>query len=1743
MFRGGYNGEVNPDLMSDREFEEYLRRNQGLFDGNDTADYTPKPKPVMIPVYAGPYGIRNTGDVAVIAKWLEDNGSIVPKNVVDVLTERCDSMLKIEELSRKADAETAQGRPGKTLPRITETENGFILPDINLSDYQHSYNGCWSCAYQLLLQSRGVNLTQFDIRNFRPQLTIEEAYSIEDGSVFDRDSVITMNEDRMSNPFESPDLAIRTVPNCAMHAVSFTSYRDLRDEAQNITPDAYLDNTADFAMVKISEAILEDHSPVALLVGNHYVTVVGIDGNDLLFKDSNGIDRTVDPNKTYRRNIRDFLSPILTMGYGKGVELNWISDIHIAKDGKTIYGLPEEGVYMDESGAVAFDPGANIGGLDIEGFRCQIGRQVIPRMHELATEGIAAREKAYLPAILNKDFLINEAKTRTESDEAALSAIDREHGVGPARQISVETTSATIPAPASDDAEKVPAKDETSTAPVKQPQASEPEQRSLSQEDFRNLFMDITASSKEMSRASSAVGNEQKINEPWDALKTLTGSRKALQKDFYAKSRLLLTANPVVLDSVLRQSLTPEQYERFDTERRKSIDFIVKGDKSGLLTADNVRYAQNSYLPNLISFIFTDDETSKKVIDQMYNTLSPGSINRIVNDVRGYRDISERDDRYEYLIESECARLTAAIPKDVGEKAALAKAALERANDRLKCLSRPYADDLSTASKHHDSIVSAGSKSRAAQFARNFDGGRFDGIFTTEGFSIDDVSPERSRDVEALMSVDVSLSEKYGDSVGRIMHKLDEMFSGVADDHFAGEEPTKKYAFRNLLSSENELVTALEEMDKRITGGGKLTDGDYDRITELEKKYSKDRDDILAIAGEVSGNFADIPFTEPGNVDITRTFGAPAEFAEDKSMQSRINGMYSCYAFCRSNGIKIDDFLKDPVGSVLTTAGEKLESMRISGIADPAKSVGSNLAAIVNMNATEPINKRIPKQYDLVLSSGRAMDALLCGETDPDKRSRINLVADRNNDLMALRGNQIAKENYLYDGVSGWQPGQLEFFMSLAVKETKDISYTRIDGAEYDRNGVRHDFPILDDYINNARTMDYRGMIRRFDANMKDFRRDVAAAGDSKDQAAYIQSIKDKMILGAQEGFIKTLELRREKDRTRTDYREMEKAIRSMADEYAADLSPTARQALKDRAAEYDMKTAPLERRDNTMAREGGLHITDIDARLLMNMKDNLDYKTIPGLSKYKKDIESLDFSLLAPACYCPEDLPGSKTILTASGETLRLFSDSVQKTLEPAVRQYHDVAEKILADRELMEQQPVLGAYLQVIREYTDNSLSDRPDALDSWNSPIRKFQIDEASRRQDIPFFEKDDFPSVNFYPKYAFLKGSAELFEMEKAGSASRNDPYMYNESAWSTEISRKANDLENSLIIMQNNYRVDSESFSLQDLKKVKESLGSVAANYGSGHTPDAIYLRTVTFDTAKDAVKEIKRLCPEKDDAGKLSPEAQKLINGFRDLENWYRGPFLAGMDAKQVQQRGELLCDDVKKLLTDLTAYRDNASKNVTDRTEKQLMDRLDQIVQGHDLASLAARVDEQYHLENKVRGAELSEKLTPFYEMMKDTKEGWFGHGNSREYRNMMSTLEKVISLSKRAEAAINNPAVSPLNAGERKALGTYLGELDKACEAYLKGKEKERSTQTGKDRYAGALGVLNLIDPDKADKYIRAANEVRKTKISFKQLTDTAEEKREERKKRDRTKQAAAMKDKKQTKQQEQVKPEGRN
>ena len=51
------------------------------------------------------------------------------------------------------------------------------------------------------------------------------------------------------------------------------------------------------------------------------------------------------------------------------------------------------------------------------------------------------------------------------------------------------------------------------------------------------------------------------------------------------------------------------------------------------------------------------------------------------------------------------------------------------------------------------------------------------------------------------------------------------------------------------------------------------------------------------------------------------------------------------------------------------------------------------------------------------------------------------------------------------------------------------------------------------------------------------------------------------------------------------------------------------------------------------------------------------------------------------------------------------------------------------------------------------------------------------------------------------------------------------------------------------------------------------------------------------------------------------------------------------------------------------------------------------------------------------------------------------------------------------------------------------------------------------------------------------------RKTKISFKQLTDTAEEKREERKKRVRTKQAAAMKDKKQTKQQEQVKPEGRN
>ena len=95
-----------------------------------------------------------------------------------------------------------------------ERKDGTIeLVHIHQDNLQNTWNGCWSVSLQLLLQSRGIHLTQEQIRAFRPDIT--------DRKVADElKNEHMLNEDKKSIMDQKVDLVMKVLPNTSMNMVT-----------------------------------------------------------------------------------------------------------------------------------------------------------------------------------------------------------------------------------------------------------------------------------------------------------------------------------------------------------------------------------------------------------------------------------------------------------------------------------------------------------------------------------------------------------------------------------------------------------------------------------------------------------------------------------------------------------------------------------------------------------------------------------------------------------------------------------------------------------------------------------------------------------------------------------------------------------------------------------------------------------------------------------------------------------------------------------------------------------------------------------------------------------------------------------------------------------------------------------------------------------------------------------------------------------------------------------------------------------------------------------------------------------------------------------------------------------------------------------------------------------------------------------------------------------------------------------
>ena len=266
--------------------------------------FVPRSEFIDFKTTAIPKEVRNTGDPVIINNCLNTNKALT-FNDQQVLKGRLDAMNFVSEMV--AEQNNSKHQP----PKAYRNENGWQLPALH-QNHQNSANGCWAMPVQLMLQSRGIEVPQNAIRYYRPVISGPESADMTE------EQTRELNSDTANNIARGAELLQRLLPNTMVFQSAYgSSELPLNDDSIR----AY---RADLKK-QVTSALSENGSPVALLIGGHYRTIVGIDGDDLIVKDSLN-----NPVVDERLSLDEVFAQAKQTDT-KSVEISWLRDMDVEK--------------------------------------------------------------------------------------------------------------------------------------------------------------------------------------------------------------------------------------------------------------------------------------------------------------------------------------------------------------------------------------------------------------------------------------------------------------------------------------------------------------------------------------------------------------------------------------------------------------------------------------------------------------------------------------------------------------------------------------------------------------------------------------------------------------------------------------------------------------------------------------------------------------------------------------------------------------------------------------------------------------------------------------------------------------------------------------------------------------------------------------------------------------------------------------------------------------------------------------------------------------------------------------------------------------------------------------------------------------------------------------------------------------------------------------------------------------------
>jgi hypothetical protein len=527
------------------------------------------------------------------------------------------------------------------------------------------------------------------------------------------------------------------------------------------------------------------------------------------------------------------------------------------------------------------------------------------------------------------------------------------------------------------------------------------------------------------------------------------------------------------------------------------------------------------------------------------------------------------------------------------------------------------------------------------------------------------------------------------------------------------------------------------------------------------------------------------------------------------------------------------------------------------------------------------------------------------------------------------------------------------------------------------------------------------------------------------------------------------------------------------------------------------------------------------DMNYTISLERNLS--NFPGLEKYKDDLQELkkisEFAqdkLMDCGTEEVEHAAGAKHNLVV-GDGVQDISDALDDSL--------DFVKKLLADKELMEKEPFLKSYLGLYKTQLERAFSDKDNACDHYADDtinIATFLSDQfdnlptGEKYKNMPEKQKETADKIlnfmNSYSNYYDFTKQVDKAIMENPTGISDDkiaqvtgEKLSELQDATQKLADTPKEDVQQFFLDTENKFSLEKNvNFLYDDPKhnpsKAAEQLGARRDQMDKHLKPEEAALLESVAAQMKGIIGTAYGLGAKVDD---LPDSHRGMVQEMKTLGETCKGMLKDGFESEE--QKREFFKDLGNKASAFKLAYDSTEPPKEMTGKENLAMENITFCMRENvkfqtGALNQAEKMGKKFEDAELAKDPEFSKQIKQFYQMMKKTGDGYLFHKNSKQYTEMMNSIKVVAELSDK----------EPLNDTQLNALGEHYGKLSKVCQNYLTDRKiGKQKTEVGEDRFAGALGILNLVDPENGERVRQAAENKRGKEVSFEKISRQAAEK----------------------------------